>query len=428
MASTESPRESPPESPSAGWLAVIGPGVLVAATGVGAGDLVTASVAGSQLGLVILWSAVLGAVLKWAATEGIARWQMATGMTLLQGWFGTIGKWSGWLFLAYFLIWTVSVCGALAKACGVAADAILRIGEPQFSQIAWAMVHSAAGFVVAWRGGFRVFERIMSVLIGLMFVTVMATAVWTRPHLGEWMTGLLIPRIPSGGATLVVAVLGGVGGTVTMLSYGYWIREAGRTGEAGLRACRIDLFAGYAITALFGIAMIQIGSAVNITDDKSQVATELAGQLEGAMGPAGKWLFLLGFWGAVFSSLLGVWQGVPYLFADFLACWRGDGSDDSDRPLTSTPAYRRYLAFVALIPLVSVGLPLVRIQLIYAVLGALFMPLLATTLLILNSRRDLMPPRMRNGWLTTGLLIATVLFFAAYGAHQIWGKIAPLFQ
>jgi len=37
------------------------------------------------------------------------------------------------------------------------------------------------------------------------------------------------------------------------------------------------------------------------------------------VGPAARWAFLVGAWGAVFSSLLGVWQSVPYLFAD---CWR----------------------------------------------------------------------------------------------------------
>ena len=33
------------------WRGVIGPGILVAATGVGAGDLLTASMAGSKVGL-----------------------------------------------------------------------------------------------------------------------------------------------------------------------------------------------------------------------------------------------------------------------------------------------------------------------------------------------------------------------------------------
>ena len=66
-----------------GLLAVIGPGLLVAATGVGAGDLATASFTGSLLGTAVLWAVVIGAFLKFVVTEGLARWQLATGETLL---------------------------------------------------------------------------------------------------------------------------------------------------------------------------------------------------------------------------------------------------------------------------------------------------------------------------------------------------------
>ena len=55
---------------------MIGPGLLVAATGVGAGDLATASFAGSLLGNGILWAVVLGAFLKYVVNEGLARWQL----------------------------------------------------------------------------------------------------------------------------------------------------------------------------------------------------------------------------------------------------------------------------------------------------------------------------------------------------------------
>ena len=66
-------------------LVIVGPGLLVAATGVGAGDLATASLSGSFLGTAILWAAVLGAFLKFVVTEGLARWQLATGDTLIEG-------------------------------------------------------------------------------------------------------------------------------------------------------------------------------------------------------------------------------------------------------------------------------------------------------------------------------------------------------
>ncbi len=73
-------------------LALVGPGILVAATGVGAGDLAIASFTGSMLGLTILWAVLLGAFLKFVLNEGLARWQLATGDTLLEGCVEHFGK------------------------------------------------------------------------------------------------------------------------------------------------------------------------------------------------------------------------------------------------------------------------------------------------------------------------------------------------
>ena len=160
-----------------------------------------------------------------------------------------------------------------------------------------------------------------------MFVCVLVTAALVGPDWGAVGRGILTPsippRIPHAGLPWTLGVLGGVGGTVTLLSYGYWIREKGRTGLSGVRLCRIDLGVAYALTALFGMAMIIIGSGIKIEGRGVSLALQLAEQLAVTLGPLGKWVFLLGFWGAVFSSLLGVWQSAPYLFADFLSLRRG---------------------------------------------------------------------------------------------------------
>jgi Mn2+/Fe2+ NRAMP family transporter len=63
-----------------------GPGIVIAATGLGAGDLIVAPVAGAKYGIAILWAAALGALLKFTLNEGLARWRLATGATLLEGW------------------------------------------------------------------------------------------------------------------------------------------------------------------------------------------------------------------------------------------------------------------------------------------------------------------------------------------------------
>jgi Mn2+/Fe2+ NRAMP family transporter len=96
------------------WLAIVGPGLLVAATGVGAGDLATASFAGSYLGTAVLWAALLGAFFKFVVTEGLARYQLATGDTLIEGVIARYGTLAGWLFLPYFLFWSFLVASALS--------------------------------------------------------------------------------------------------------------------------------------------------------------------------------------------------------------------------------------------------------------------------------------------------------------------------
>jgi Mn2+/Fe2+ NRAMP family transporter len=407
------------------WYSKVVLGLLVAATGVGAGDLITASLAGSHLGLAILWAAVAGAVLKWVLNEGIARWQMATSTTLLEGWAEHLGAVVHWVFFAYFIVWSYIVGGALINACGVAGAGLLPIGDPHTSKIVWGIVHSAVGLAIVWAGGFRAFEAVMSGLAGLMVVTVLATVILISPDWNGLIKGLVIPRIPSGGAGWLVALMGGVGGTVTLLCYSYWIREKGRSGKQGVRECRFDLAVAYALTAFFGVAMVIIGSRVKVGGSGDTVALILADELAGVLGPPGKYVFLLGFWGAVFTSLLGVWQGVPYVFADFLQLRRrrrGDSSGPSD--LDKSPAYRSYLLALGIIPLSLLWLKVQLVQYVYGIVGALFMPFVALTLLLLNNRVRLVGREFRNGWVINALLALTLAFFSYVGLREVTAFLA----
>jgi len=410
----------------------LAPGILVAATGVGAGDLLTAGLAGSELGTVILWAAVAGALLKWFLNEGIARWQMATGTTLLEGWVHRLGGWVRWVFLLYLLIWSVFTGGALVNACGVAGAGLCAFGASlETAKIVWGIVHALVGLLLVWRGGFAVFERMMGFFIGVMFVTVVLTAALLRPDWRELATGLSVPVIPPGGGLWILGVLGGVGGTLTLLSYGYWIREKHRSGVSGVRACRIDLFVGYAMTGLFGVSMIVIGSKVEVSKGAeafAAVAIKFADQLAAALGPGGRWTFLIGFWGAVFSSLLGVWQSVPYLFADFVSLARHSAPQpDATVNLRETRAYRSYLVALAIVPLPLLWINLRTAQLLYTTFGAMFMPLLALTLLLMNNREAWVGRRFRNGWITNLVLVATLVFFAFAAFVTARQKLGPLF-
>lgn len=410
------------------WFSIIAPGILLAATGVGAGDLLTASLAGSEVGLSLLWAVLAGCVLKWTLSEGVARWQMATGTTVLEGWIWRLGNWIQWVFIAYLGLFTLVVGGALMSACGVAASGFFLLGEPATSKIIWGALHSLAGYVLVRYGSFRLFEWLMSAFIGIMFVTVILTAVLIQPDWTAVARGL-IPSIPAtGDAQWLLAVMGGVGGTVTLLSYGYWIREKGRHGLGDVRICRLDLTAGYVVTALFGLAVMIIGSRVEITNQGATLALDLAQQLGLILGAPGRWLFLAGFWGAVFSSLLGVWQSLPYLFADFMNLRsRAAPGPSREHDLGATKAYRGFLLAIATVPLIFLLSPVRQIQLAFGIVGALFLPLLALTLLILNNRRSWIGSDFLTPWPQNLVLALSLAFFAWLGAQTIAERFSALF-
>ena len=404
-------------------LRVLGPGLLLAATGVGAGDLATAAFTGGQLGLAVLWAVVAGALLKFVLTEGLARWQLATGTTVLEGALSRLGRPARLLFLIYLIPWSWFVGSALMGACGVTAHAMLPLGlEPEGGKIVYGILHSLAGAALVLAGGYRFFERTMSVFIALMVVTVVTTAVLLSPDWSEVARGLARPRIPDldgQGLGWTLALIGGVGGTLTILCYGYWMREKGRTSAGDLRWARVDLAVGYAVTALFGIAMVIIGSTVRVEGRGAGLVAALADRLSEPLGPLGRWIFLIGAWGAVSSSLLGVWQSVPLVFADFwgLARDRPGPVDTRGRP------YRLYLLGLALVPIPGLFFGFRTMQKAYAVIGAGFLPLLAVALLLLNGRGDWVGERFRNRPLTVLALAAAVLFFAVAGLLDVRARL-----
>lgn len=423
----------------AGLLAIIGPGLITAATGVGAGDLATGSLAGSRLGVAVLWALWVGALLKLVLTEGIARWQLATTESLLEGAVRRLGRVVAWGFLAYLLLWSFFVGSALISACGVAGHALLPLFGPETDKVIWGVVHSLLGLALAWFGGFKLFEKLMSIAVALMFATVIGAAllVIASPPPGQaealsassLLHGVLVPSIPqigAGGLGWTVALMGGVGGTVTILAYGYWIREHGRTSPDDLRTCRIDLSVGYGATALFGMAMVVLGSTIEIEGSGASLVVHLADRLQGPLGTAGRWAFLIGAWAGLFSSLLGVWQSVPYLFADLRQVMKrapdAPAGELASRVDTRSRAYRGYLIGLALVPLLALGVDFSHIQKLYAILGALFMPMLAAALLALNSRQAWVGTRLRNGPVAIGLLLATIALFAWFGWLQTGAK------
>ncbi len=405
---------------------LVGPGLVVAGTGVGAGDLVATLTAGSKFGYALLWAVVLGTLFKIALVEGAGRFTLATGRTIFQGW-QTLGRWTGWYFGPYIVIWGV-VYGATAMSSSALPLVALFPDGPDLK--VWAIAMGLAGFALVWLGRYGLVEKLMATFVGIMFTTVVGAAILATPNLPE-MVGGLAPRIPEGGLVNTLAVAGGVGGTITLAAYGYWLREKGWSTPGWMRVMRLDNSMAYVMTGIFVVAMLVVGAELlyssNIavgTGDRALIG--LSDVLDDRYGEFFGKLFLFGFWASSFSSLLGVWHGVSLMFADYLGTSRGLEKDDPRMHARGT-YYRAYVLWLTFpsMALLFLDEP-VAVILAYGVLGSIFMPFLALTLLgLLNA--DRVPREWRNGLLGNVVLSICAVMFIAVGANELYKAVTGVF-
>ncbi|WP_405388890.1 Nramp family divalent metal transporter [Streptomyces sp. NBC_01102] len=405
----------------------IGPGIVVAATGVGAGDLVATLIAGSKFGYTLMWAAVIGCLVKISLAEAVGRWHLATGRTLFDGW-RSIGGWTTGYFAVYVVIWGF-VYGATAMSSSALPIVALFPDGPGLKT--WAIITGLVGLVFVWFNQYAVFEKVMTVLIGVMFVVVVYVAIRVVPDVGASFAGLL-PVLPDGSLIYTLGLIGGVGGTITMAAYGYWVNAKGWSDSSWMKVMRLDNRAAYITTGVFVVAMLIVGAELL---HSSQIALtkgdrgliDLGQVLEDRFGAGTAKLFLVGFFATSFSSLIGVWHGVSLMFADFVertrAGRRGEdtgkaGGAEVGRQQRSVP-FRAYLLWLTFPPMTLLWLdePF-GLVIGYGVLGAFFMPFLAVTLLwLLNSSRT--PREWRNGWLSNGMLAAAGLLFVVLCVQQV---------
>jgi Mn2+/Fe2+ NRAMP family transporter len=412
--------------PSVSFWKLAGPGLVVAATGIGSGDVVSATVGGARYGVVLLWAIAAGAFFKFVLQEGIARWQLATGKTALEGWAEYLPAWVKWYFGIYLVIWTVAVSASLTNATGLG---MANLTGGALSQSWGAVAHSLIGGALIWFGGYNNFEKLMKLLVGIMGFSILICASFTLHQPLTALQGLVIPTIPPGSGTYVLSLIGGVGGSITMLSYNYWMREEEMRGGGFLSYVRGDIAIAYLFTAVFGGSIMLIANDAFFTAGRTltnaDAVPRMAEALGNVLGTFGRIAFSVGFWAAVFASLLGVWQSVPYLYADFygIVTKMSPAARQEAVKVTSTP-YRLALAFISLVPIpfAFTGQP-IQVVITYTIVSSLFVPFVAATLLYLNNRVKWTEPVPRNSLITNLLLIAILVLFAIVGYQEVAARL-----
>ncbi|VVM38408.1 Divalent metal cation transporter MntH [Pseudomonas fluorescens] len=81
-------------------LKLLGPGIIAVLSWLGAGDLITSSVAGANYGYAMMWVLAVSLLLRYLIVNIIARFQLCNnqGMTILQG-YAQLNPFFAWFML-----------------------------------------------------------------------------------------------------------------------------------------------------------------------------------------------------------------------------------------------------------------------------------------------------------------------------------------
>ena len=184
--------------------------------------MVSTTIAGARYGLTLVWALAAGVVVKLAITEGGARWQLATGIDARRGLAQSPARGGArspssstsssgatpcrvrWSPRAR---WCRRPCSRRCRSgCG---DCCMRS-----RRLRWSTTGATSSFsrVIKWFVGLK-FGAIMATVLLILF---WSGADWSRAGASQPIS-----------TPYILSLIGGVGGTVTLLSYGYWMREEG---------------------------------------------------------------------------------------------------------------------------------------------------------------------------------------------------------
>jgi Mn2+/Fe2+ NRAMP family transporter len=196
------------------------------------------------------------------------------------------------------------------------------------------------------------------------------------------------------------------------------MREAGWSGPDRIRFARYDLAVSFGMVFLFALAMIFLATQIPwegaVLDEGPGFALLLGNRIGAEIGPVGRGIFLAGFWGAAFSSVVGVWHGVPYLFDDWLHLWQRRAPTGQ-----RGGAYRAWAVVLtgAAISAMFLGRP-VWFVFAYTVIGSLFFPFVIATLLWMNNSHHV-PSPWRSTRLVNAVLGASLLLYLYLAIRSI---------
>ena len=357
------PADAIQEPPETTWAALrkIGPGIILAGTIVGSGELILTTSLGAKYGFVFLWLILFSCVIKVFVQVELGRYAISSGKPTL-GALRDIRVGGIWLIWWWFMMLLCTVVqlggmtGTIGQALNLAFPAVTEwtihaaynIGTDYGDYVSarrefpWAVLTCLITMALIFRGGYRRIEWLTTlIVVSATCITVlaaMALGYTDYPIRTNDIAKGLELRVPEAGVAAAFAVFGitGVGAT-ELFYYPYWCLEKGyarfvgvydnteqweRRARGWIRVMHLDAWVSMVVFTLSTVAFYFMGAAVlhpQGLDPKGPALVETLSNMY--VGPFGLWarvLFLIGAGVVLFKTLYLSCAANSRLTVDFL--------------------------------------------------------------------------------------------------------------
>jgi Mn2+/Fe2+ NRAMP family transporter len=421
---------APPADNFLAYLRAFGPGIVVALSWVGTGDLIDNSVAGGNYGYALLWVLPLSLVFRFVFVNALGKYPLYNVQqdpSIVRGIARTHPAF-GWLMLVSFVLYTHILLAFTLSGVGVALEGLFG-GLPTFW---WSVIGALSVFAVTLKGAYRLIERIFKVILALMVLTFVVGIALVGINWGELVKGFAFELPAQQGlfdsglvaSSLVLATLG----SMANLFYPEFLREKGWTTPAHRRVQQYDLLFGTVVVLFLGVAVWAIGAEVLYGKQGVSEAGDIAGALGTAVGPVGPYIFYLGLLGAAWTTVAGSLFALAKMVVEALHVVRpGRAERYAGGSRTADPAYRWVIVWGLLAVVWSLpNAPgFVALVVVSHVLTSPFLLLIVIALIVMLNRPDIMG-RYTNSWkenVGLGLVAAFVAVAAVQGIGKAVGEL-----
>lgn len=282
------------------WFSYLGPGFITAALVFGPGSLTVISKLGAGFGYSHLWVIAAATFFMLVFMSMSIRVGLATEVSLLstirKKWGAVVSSLTG---IGIFLVVTSFQAGNTVGA-GLAFSELL-----ESSITPWIILSTLASIsLLYFKSFYRILEKLMLALVFIMFFSFLGTLIILRPRITEIIWGF-VPSLPEGSLLLGIALIASSFSIVGAFYQSYLVQEKNWE-KSQVRNANKESIAGIVVLGLIGsIILICAAAVLEPLQTEINSAADMGLAIEPLFGQLANTLFMIGLFGASFSSLIG---------------------------------------------------------------------------------------------------------------------------